>query len=429
MPHMPHIAEATLPGGIGTVIGVRQSGIRITFLTDIPTPYMLAVLAALARRCELTAIFCSASGTRAMGWRLPASLPFDHRIVGGLAIRRRTADNTDIYVSPRILATLARSRPDVVISGGFSVPSLYAALYCTCSDAGLVVHSDGTTASEASYGLGRMTTRRLLARLGAVAAGNSELACRRFIELGWPEERVFRAAHSTNLAPLHAVARTRCYGRDRRLRLLTVGRLIPRKGIDALLDAVVAARWSGADIELIVVGTGPEQTRLRRRATELALPVRWRGFVDQPGLPAVYADADAFAFPSLDEPFGIVLLEAAASGLPVVASPRAGATWDLVDDERTGFVVDPYDVGRHAEALARLAAEPQLREELGREAYRSTLDRTPEATARGYLEAASASLRSDAERNQPWLGGRPSRRRTPWRQARSSSPRGRPDGG
>jgi glycosyltransferase involved in cell wall biosynthesis len=392
MPHIPHMAVPTLPRALATVAVMRRSGLRVTFLTDIPTPYMLAVLGTLARHCELTAIFCARSGTRAMGWHVPASLPFRYRIAGGFAIRRRTTDNTDIYVSPRILAAVARSRPDVVISGGFSAPSVYAALYCAMSRAGLVIHSDGTSTSEAGYGFGRMTTRRLLARLATAAAGNSELACRRFVELGWPADRVFRAPHSTNVAPLHAVARTRRYRREPGLRLLTVGRLIPRKGIDRLLHAVAAARSSGAEVELIVVGAGPDEGDLRRRAANMAVPVDWRGFVDQPELPSIYGEADAFAFPTLGDPFGIVLLEAAASGLPVVASPRAGATWDLVEDGRTGFVVDPDDIARHGATLARLAGEPGLRETLGRNAYRATADRTPEATARGYLAAAVATL-------------------------------------
>jgi glycosyltransferase involved in cell wall biosynthesis len=393
MPHMPHIAGLTLPGRLGTVIVMSRSRLRITFLTDIPTPYMLAVLSALDRRCDLTAIFCATSGSRAMGWRLPSRLAFRGRVVGGLTIRRRDPNNTDIYLSPRILRAVAQSRPDVVISGGFSAPSLYAALYCAWSRAGLVIHSDGTSTSEASFGLGRRATRALLARLGTAAAGNSELACRRFIELGWPQDRVFRAAHSTDVAPLHAVAATRRYRKEPTLRLLTVGRLLARKGLDRLLDAVAAARSTGAHIDLIVVGAGPEEPVLRRHAADLAVPVEWRGFIDQPELPAAYAEADAFAFPTLGDPFGIVLLEAAAAGLPLVASPRAGATRDLVEDGFNGFVVDPDDIARHGAVLARLAAEPGLRENLGRNAYRATLERTPDATARGYLEAAAAALR------------------------------------
>src|SRR4029078_12686329 len=87
----------------------------------------------------------------------------------------------------------------------------------------------------------------------------------------------------------------------------------------------------------------------------------FRGFVDQPGLPSVYAEADVFAFPTLDDPFGIVVLEAAASGLPIVASPFAGATLDLVEDGRSGFVVSPDDRDAWARALVTLAPGPPLR--------------------------------------------------------------------
>ena len=108
-------------------------------------------------------------------------------------------------------------------------------------------------------------------------------------------------------------------------------------------------------------------------------------------LPRLYGDADAFAFTSLDDPFGIVLLEAAAAGLPLIASPYAGATEDVVRDGINGFVVDPLDTGALAATIARLASAPELREEMGRAAYIATRDRTPAATAAGYLEAVEAA--------------------------------------
>ena len=64
---------------------------RITFLTDILTPYTVAVLAALSERCHLTALFCSYSGTRALGWEF-SDIPLRHRVIGGLTVRRRSPD-------------------------------------------------------------------------------------------------------------------------------------------------------------------------------------------------------------------------------------------------------------------------------------------------------------------------------------------------
>jgi glycosyltransferase involved in cell wall biosynthesis len=353
---------------------------------------MAAVLGCLSDRCDLTVLFCARSGTRGLAWDLSA-MPFRHRVVGGLALHRRWIDATDLYPSPRILAALVRSRPDVIVSGGFSFPSLYAAGYGRVARVGLVVHSDGTASSEAGIGRGQRITRRILARASQAAAGNSARAVERFVELGWASDRVFLAPHSTNVEPFHAVARSSPYGTDTSLDVLHVGRLIPRKGIDRLLDAAHEARGKGADVRLTIVGSGPEEARLRAQAERLDVPVAWHGFVDQQGLPAHYAAAGAFAFPTLDDPFGIVLLEAAASGLPLVASPHGGATHDLVREGETGFIVDPDDVAAHARALVALAGDPALRERMGCAAHAVTRNRTPQATADAYLRAAEAARR------------------------------------
>jgi glycosyltransferase involved in cell wall biosynthesis len=174
--------------------------------------------------------------------------------------------------------------------------------------------------------------------------------------------------------------------------LLYVGRLIPRKGCEFLLRAAAQAQRDGADIHLTLAGVGPEQARLETLAADLGIAVSWAGFVQQPDLPALYRQADAFAFPTLDDPFGIVLLEAAASALPLIASPYAGATEELVRDGVEGFVVDPRDTDGFAAAIARLAASPELRARMGRAAHEATRSRTPEASAEGYLGAVQAAM-------------------------------------
>jgi glycosyltransferase involved in cell wall biosynthesis len=370
-----------------TVVRGRES-LRVAFLTDIVTPYMVAVFRELSARCELTVIFCSLTGTRAMPWS-SMRLDFAHRVVGGRAIRRATPDAADIYPSPRILRELLASRCDVVISGGFSFPSLYAAIYRRASRRRLLIHSDGTRGSEIGIGRGQQLTRQLLSRLSDGAIGNSREATQRFTELGF--DPVFEAPHSTDIEQFLEVGRTRAYGTSVGLRLITAGRLIPRKGLDRLLRAVACARQQGATVDLTIVGTGQDERKLRELAAELGLDdVRWVGFVEQGQLPALFAQADAFAFPTLDDPFGIVLLEAAASGLALLASPHGGATGDLVADRRHGFVVEPDDTEGFAKAIAELARDPNLRERTGRAVYALARERTPAHTADAYLSAARA---------------------------------------
>jgi len=369
---------------------VQRESLRIAFVTDIVTPYMVAVFEALALRAELTVIFCSLTGTRAMPWST-TELSFKHRIVGGRAVRRATPDATDFYPNPRVLLALAQSRCNVIISGGFSFPSLYAAVYRRVAKRRLLIHSDGTAKSEAGIGRGQRLTRMLLACLADGGIGNSKQAVRRFEELGF--EPVFEAPHSTVIQPFIDAAERRVYGSSRQLRLVTAGRLIPRKGVDRLLRAVARAREGGAAIELTIVGAGEEEPRLHSLAAQLGLDdVVWVGFVQQHELPTFFAQADAFAFPTLDDPFGIVLLEAAASGLPLVASPHGGATEDLVSGRNSGFVVEPDDTDAFAAALAQLAADPGLRQRMGRAACAVAERRTPANTADAYIRAARAVL-------------------------------------
>jgi glycosyltransferase involved in cell wall biosynthesis len=174
--------------------------------------------------------------------------------------------------------------------------------------------------------------------------------------------------------------------------VLSVGRLIPRKGLDRLLQAVALASRQDHEIRLLLAGSGPEEGRLRRLAADLGVDLDLRGFVDQAALPAVYGEADVFAFPTFDDPFGIVVLEAAASGLPLVASERAGATPEFVRNGETGFVVDPDDVSGMADALVELARDPSLRRRMGEAAHHATRERTPQRAAAGYAEAVEAAI-------------------------------------
>jgi glycosyltransferase involved in cell wall biosynthesis len=137
-----------------------------------------------------------------------------------------------------------------------------------------------------------------------------------------------------------------------------------------------------------MVGSGPEEPELRALVQSLGVRgVRFVGFVDEDGLLASYAAADAFVFPTLDDPFGMVLLEAAASGLALVASEHAGATLDLIQDGESGFVFDPHNEHALAEIIAKLADSPKLVRDLGLAAYNIARLRTPDRTAQKYLSA------------------------------------------
>ena len=161
--------------------------------------------------------------------------------------------------------------------------------------------------------------------------------------------------------------------RERRagFQVLFVGRLVERKGVTHLIEAV---RRLPADLggRLIVIGDGPERAVLeaQTRAAGIAERVEIRGRVSDAELRAAYAASDALVLPSIldargdTEGLGVVLLEAMSYGVPVVASDIGGIT-DIVEHDQSGVLVPPGDAAHLAQALERLARDPALRARLG----------------------------------------------------------------
>ncbi|MGD2044597.1 MAG: glycosyltransferase [Gemmatimonadota bacterium] len=155
------------------------------------------------------------------------------------------------------------------------------------------------------------------------------------------------------------------------LSLLFVGRLVARKGVRYLLDALTQAR-TRVPVELRVVGDGPLRESLEAHARSAGVDdiVTFEGFVDDATLRDRYRSADAFVLPAVvdekgdTEGLGVVLIEALAHGKPAIAS-RTGGIVDVVKDDETGLLVEPGDTAALAEAIVRLAECPELRARLG----------------------------------------------------------------
>jgi glycogen(starch) synthase len=179
--------------------------------------------------------------------------------------------------------------------------------------------------------------------------------------------------------------------------VLAVGRLVPQKGFDVLIDAFASAELD--DLELVLAGEGFEHEPLDRRAAALGLADRVHliGAVDRARLGALLRGARVFAFPSRDEPFGIALLEAMAAGVPAVASAAGGVT-EFASDGENALLIPSGDAHALARALARAANDEPLRRRL-REGGRATARRLSwEQIASVYEDLYADALRDDDDR-------------------------------
>ena len=171
--------------------------------------------------------------------------------------------------------------------------------------------------------------------------------------------------------------------------ILCFGRMVARKGLDRLIDALPEIEGRAPGATLVLAGTGPEEKALRRKAARITQRVVFAGRVPDEEAPALYAAADVFALPVADrwrgldtEGLGVVLLEASACETPCVTG-RSGGTPEAVVDGVTGFVVDARNRERLTGAIVRLLDDRDLARKMGAAGRRHVRDefggRIPEA--------------------------------------------------
>lgn len=172
---------------------------------------------------------------------------------------------------------------------------------------------------------------------------------------------------------------------DMPVRLLFVGRLAPVKGLRVLLDALSQAHGTYPDLTLTIVGDGPDRPALEALAAPMGKAVQFTGSLSQDDVAAQLAMCDALVLPSFAEGVPVVLMEAMAAGLPVVATRVAGVP-ELVEDGVSGLLVPPGDRDALGSALLAIARDPERR------------------TRMGQAGRARVVLDFDIRREAAWLG-------------------------
>ena len=180
------------------------------------------------------------------------------------------------------------------------------------------------------------------------------------------------------------------------VRLLTVGRLVPEKGQPLIIEAVATLRRRGRDVRLTIIGEGPArgaiEDAIERHGVRDA--VHLAGAVGQDEIREHYATADIFVLPSFTEGLPVVLMEAMAMGIPVLATHVTGIP-ELVDHDVSGLMVTPGRLDETVEALERLVADPGLRRTLGAAGREKIIDefdvRSSARLLRAFLAGGTAA--------------------------------------
>jgi glycosyltransferase involved in cell wall biosynthesis len=382
---------------------------RAALLTNILPPYRMPVYHDLAGTPGWRwRFFTNAATEVGRSWRVDSG-DLDVEQVRSFSFRRRFAFRRQgdqvvtAYLPLGLLGALRRFEPDVVVSAELGARTLLALLYCRVFGVPLVIWSYHSRVSSSVGGRSLQTFRRLLLSCADAVVGMGAEARRVLSDFGVPSERIFDAPNAHDRDGLEKALADADSGALRTLQqagggrehyrehvALVVGRLVHAKGIEPLFDSwddlppSVRGRWT-----LLFVGDGPLAPRVqsasRSRSTGeiFLIPA-----VQPEELAAYYAAADLLIFPSLGDPWGLVVNEALACGLPVLCSSRAGCATDLVLPGRNGWIVDPLETPKLTATLLEALDHPDL-SRLG-ECARGTARRfSPERMADGIRRAVT----------------------------------------
>jgi glycosyltransferase involved in cell wall biosynthesis len=356
--------------------GIGTAPVSLAFVLPEPTPYRNPMLDLLDARddVDVTAIYAAGS-VQKREWELVSGhrsvILEGRRVPGAHRVLRH-----DYPVTAGVLSALRAAQPAVVVVSGWSTFASQAAIgWCRLRRVPYVLLVESNDRDE------RPGWRRAVkgAVVPAIVRGAAHvlvvgsLARESMLARGADPARIDVFADTVDVAAFGARADALGPVREDLRRaagiepddvaVLSVARLSPEKGLDTLVRAV--ATVGDPRVVLVVAGGGPERERLERLARDEDVRLVLLPHTPWERISEVYALADVFALLSTHEPWGVVVNEAAASGLPLVLSERVGAAHDLLEDLRNGALVPAGDPAAAGTAIAELAGDRERRRAMG----------------------------------------------------------------
>jgi 1,2-diacylglycerol 3-alpha-glucosyltransferase len=374
---------------------------RLVILTEIIAPYRIPVFNALAARAEvdLHLIFLAETDPGLRQWHVYRDqIRFSYEV---LKSYRRRVGRFNLLLTRGVNAALRARSPEVILSGGYNYLAMWQAqrwarqrgvLFLLWSESNIVDARRNFPWVEAAK-------RRFIRGCdGYVVPGTSAAAYLQTFNVA--PDKVYVAPNAVDVEHFSkGAAEARL---DPNLRqslglppryLLYVGRFVRAKGVLDLLTAYAKLpEGTRREVGLVLAGGGDAFDELVRRSREIQPgTVVFPGFLQRDQLPAFYTLAEALVFPTHSDPWGLVVNEAMACGLPVIVSDVAGCVADLVRDGENGRVVRAGDPEGLSRAMEQLLNARELAKQMGHSCLEISSRFTPQAWAEGVVRALAGN--------------------------------------
>lgn len=301
-----------------------------------------------------------------------------------------------IYASPTVIFRVLAFRPQVVFASAFSIWTVLSLVFRAAGGWKVVVIYDGSTPNsdfkDSSF---RSTLRRWIAKRTDAFIANSN-AARSYIvkDLGVDESRVFSRTYlvpDATSMQRHAVPMVDGRAQGAGPVFLYVGQLIERKGLKLLFDACQRLKSSGLSRFTVLVvgdGEGRDEFRAHVQAAGLSEQVEWAGWVPYEQLGPYFERSDVFVFPTYEDVWGMVVLEAMVFGKPVLCSKGANSCEMVVPGEN-GHVFDAGNSEQLADGMRSFFDNPGLVSRMGQRSRELIAQHNPATAAEAFAEVAA----------------------------------------
>lgn len=346
---------------------------RFLYLDDIPTPYRLAVFRAFAKKFEGTfKILFTAAVEKGRTWSL-AFDDLDTEVLKGIQWNPPSQVNPfALKWNPFVSQALSKFKPDVVVVSGYVHPTIQQAMWwCRRHAVPYGIASESSFLQSSSHGL-KWWLKRLIF---APSIRNASF----HLPIGTKASTYLHRLGGTNMphyffpntpdvdsiirevALLQDKQRSQAFRREigfpEKPFLLFVARLIPMKRCSDLIKAYekLPAQLQ-KQVNLVIVGDGPLRPLLETQAHPLKEQIHFLGFRSPKQVHQIMALAKALVLPSEKEPWGVVVNEAMAAGTPVIASDAVGAAYDMIIEQKSGFLFPAGDVETLTKRLVQICS-------------------------------------------------------------------------
>jgi glycosyltransferase involved in cell wall biosynthesis len=383
---------------------------RLALLTEIISPYRIPLFNALARDPDvsLDVIFFSETDPNLRQWLVyKDDLHFRYQV---LPSWRRRLGKFNVLLNRKVADALNQARPEAIICGGYSYLASWQALWWASSrNIPFLLWSESNVQDARKGHLPVEVLKQEFLRrcTGFVVPGQS--ARDYLLTKKIREERIFIAPNAVDndlFGSLSAVARREANANRRKLGLperyvLFVGRLVPEKGVFDLLRAYADLEERiRQELGLVFVGDGPARHELQNQASEISIgKIMFVGFAHREQLPSYYALAEMLVLPTYTDPWGLVVNEAMACGLPVIVTNVAGCVRDLVREGWNGLLVPPRNMASLSSAIRDLGVHPELRATMGTRATSHIANFSPQQWSVSIAAAIQKTISVAADSN------------------------------